>query len=139
MKGRIEIPVEWKPGYYPQMRILRVRGITFRNPSKELWDSLKLFETHVFRLEREPDNPHDPHAVKVYAKDFFIGYIWKEQSYMASFLMSHYPDHWTILFHKSPYKTPSLSVQLCYLVKNGDDEPDEWDKQMNEERAIGFR
>lgn len=49
-------------------------GVNFRSESaKEVVDQLEIGDT--LELEREPENPFDSGAVKVYAADEFIGYI----------------------------------------------------------------
>jgi len=79
--------------------VVKVAGVTFQNPDgsdrqgiiKEIVHDIWSGSLQEFKLEREPDNPHDPNAVKVlYGKDEYwrcVGYIPKEQAvYLSKWL-----------------------------------------------------
>ena len=60
-----------------------IRGAHFRGQEiKEL--SNNLTEGAIITLEREPDNKHDPYAVKAFYDDIHIGYVQAEHSAAVS-------------------------------------------------------
>jgi hypothetical protein len=56
--------------------IFKVAGTTFRPDAvKKVADKLGRGTQPYVKLEKEPDNPYDPKAVKVIADGEFIGYV----------------------------------------------------------------
>ena len=86
---------------------MRVAGTTFVEDSEELLKTLKSVPSDKLNLvlSREPDNEHDPNAVRVsikvegYDKSRFVGYIPKDHSEIVSYVILHRDDYKLLVTH----------------------------------------
>jgi len=63
-------------GVAPAARVLLQTSLTAglaHHEAREVWDALAVGDE--LALQREPDNPHDPHAVRVLWRDRMLGYL----------------------------------------------------------------
>jgi cold shock CspA family protein len=81
---RPKTPVRWRKGYIRD----RIKGERYEGRAKYL-AKLKVGEEVI--LSREPENPHDPYAIKVETKDgHMLGYLdWQLARRMASSFEEH--------------------------------------------------
>jgi hypothetical protein len=59
--------------------ITKLAGVTFSDAQ----ENIKKFgcrDIGSYRLVREPNNPHDPNAIRVELAEFFLGYIPKDKA-----------------------------------------------------------
>lgn len=80
--------------------LMTERNFDYNASKKELIDGYdfddRIYEYEVeecsLHIEAEPDNPHDPNAVKVFANDVFIGYVPRGRFPDIVEMMKHNPD-----------------------------------------------
>lgn len=68
----------------------KVKGLTYRSQNSKV-GSLFLRKYCTLHLEAEPDNEHDPNAVKVYSDDgnFWLGYVESGKSIRVSIMLPY--------------------------------------------------
>lgn len=81
-----------------------------------IWPRLEVGQS--LRLEREPDNPHDPSAVAVYWQDYHLGYLPRQQN----FIVAHQLDNRLpieariagLALSDNPWKRVNIAIQLSH-------------------------
>lgn len=73
---------------------LKVVGVTFKNDdgssrADKIVEMSQNKDKVVIQLEREPQNPHDPNAIKVLADGKQIGYVGKDYSGILASMMDN--------------------------------------------------
>jgi len=59
-------------------KIIKVKGVTFKNAQRNI-RTFGCGDFDSYTLVREPDNPHDPNAIRVtVARVVFLGYVPKD-------------------------------------------------------------
>ena len=99
-------------------RIIRLAGVTFRDAQK----NIKTFgceDIGSYALVREPENPHDPNAIRVEVAGFFLGYIPSKIARTLAPLMDAGREFLAVFIRRnqSPYhETVGLMIQIVEVT-----------------------